>query len=77
MTVTHSVYAVYLTAATGTHPAGYVVNNIMWDGASTLALPTGQAVVADAARKYPIGSTYTAPTATPATTATTAGAGTT
>ncbi|EHH68368.1 hypothetical protein [Gluconobacter morbifer] len=60
MSTVEQVYAVYLTAATADHPAGYVVNNIVWDGNGTLTLPSGQASILDADRKYPIGSTYTA-----------------
>jgi len=56
--MTSEVYAVYLTAATSTHPVGYVVNNVVCDSAATPTVSAGQAVVTDPDRKYPIGSTY-------------------
>lgn len=52
------VFAIYLTAATTDHPAGYVVNNVVCDGSSTPTVSTGQAAVADPDRQYPIGSAY-------------------
>ncbi|WP_075632435.1 hypothetical protein [Novacetimonas hansenii] len=68
-TTTVQTYAVYLTAATSAHPAGYVVDNVEWDGASAWTPPAGTTLIADPDRKYPIGSTYGAPvTATTATT---------
>lgn len=61
-------YAVYLTAATtvsGTaRESGYVINRIVWDGISAWTPGDGYAVVADPNNLYPIGSTYTASTAT-------------
>lgn len=71
-TTTVQTYAVYLTAATSAHPAGYVVDNVEWDGASAWTPPAGTTAIADPDRKYPIGSTYGAPAA--ATTATTTAA---
>lgn len=71
-TATVQTYAVYLTAATSAHPAGYVVDNVEWDGASAWTPPAGTTAIADPDRKYPIGSTYGAPAA--ATTATTTAA---
>lgn len=53
-----NVYAVYYTAATGGHPAGYVWNNIVASSTDVPVIP-GSTVIADAARAYPIGSTYT------------------
>ncbi|WP_162993504.1 hypothetical protein [Asaia bogorensis] len=55
-------YAVYLTEATHEGPVGYVLNNILWDGVSKWAPPSGQAVITDPDCKYPIGSTFTADT---------------
>ena len=67
-TATIQAYAVYLTAAEteqGTaRPIGYVVNRVLWDGASAWTPDSGCAVVADPDGLYPIGSTYTASTAT-------------
>ncbi|PYD72886.1 hypothetical protein [Novacetimonas hansenii] len=63
-TTTVQTYAVYLTAATSAHPTGYVVDNVEWDGASAWTPPTGTTAIADPDRKYPIGSTYGASTAT-------------
>lgn len=74
-TTTVQTYAVYLTAATSAHPAGYVVDNVEWDGASAWTPPAGTTAIADPDRKYPIGSTYGAPVT--ATTATTTAATTT
>ena len=74
-TATVQTYAVYLTAATSAHPAGYVVDNVEWDGASAWTPPAGPPAIADPDRKYPIGSTYGAPVT--ATTATTTAATTT
>ncbi|MCW4590436.1 hypothetical protein NO263_07575 [Gluconacetobacter entanii] len=68
-------YIVYRTVASGTEGVGYVVNSILWDGTSTFNPGAGLALALDADGAYPIGSTYTAPTAT--TTATTATAATT
>ena len=53
------VYAVYYTSATDGYAAGYVWNNIMWNGAGDSPAPSGSGVIADADRKYPIGSIYT------------------
>ncbi|GAN83789.1 hypothetical protein F1645_16390 (plasmid) [Novacetimonas hansenii] len=61
---TVETYAVYLTTATGTNSVGYVVDNVLWDGASAWTPPEGTAVVADPDRKYPIGSTYDPATST-------------
>ena len=67
-TATIQAYAVYLTAAatvSGTaRVAGYVVNRVLWDGASDWTPGSGLAVVADPDGLYPIGSTYTASAAT-------------
>lgn len=52
------VYAIYLTAASGTKAVGTVVNRVMWDGSSAWSPPIGQAAVADPKNKYPIGSVY-------------------
>ena len=63
-TSTSQVYAVYLTVATATQPVGTVVNNVVWNGVVTVPWPTGQDVIADPNRQYPIGSVYTAPAST-------------
>ncbi|WP_075594809.1 hypothetical protein [Novacetimonas hansenii] len=55
---TVQTYAVYLAVASGTKSAGYVVDNVEWDGVSPWTPPTGTATIADPDRKYPIGSTY-------------------
>ena len=59
--MTTEVCAIYQTAATADHPAGYVVNNVVCDSSIVPTVSAGQAAVADPDRKYPIGSTYTAP----------------
>jgi len=59
-------YAVYRVTASGDQPAGYVVNNILWDGISTYQPGEGLLLIADPGRAYPIGSVY-APAATSAT----------
>ncbi|MCE2580799.1 hypothetical protein NO263_03970 [Gluconacetobacter entanii] len=51
-----------------------MTNRILWDGTSTFNSGTGLALALDADGAYPIGSTYTAPTATATTTATTGSA---
>ncbi|WP_438381454.1 hypothetical protein ABHV46_10715 [Asaia sp. BMEF1] len=66
-----TTWAVYYTAATdqtvytpdGTsstehRPAGYVWNNIVWDGNAGWAPPKGSAAIPDPDRHYPIGSIY-------------------
>jgi hypothetical protein len=60
MSTTTAVYAVYRTVASGAEGVGYVVNNIVWDGVSAIALGTGVTAVADPDRQYLIGSTYSA-----------------
>ena len=62
MSETLVVYAVYYTAATGSYAAGYVWNNILVPSGGTLPTIAGSALVKDADRKYPIGSTYKAET---------------
>ena len=51
-------YAVYLTLASGSRPAGYVWNRILWDGQTSWSPPEGSAALQDDANSYPIGSTY-------------------
>ncbi|MCW4590898.1 hypothetical protein NO263_09930 [Gluconacetobacter entanii] len=65
-------YIVYRTVASGAEGVGYVLNSILWDGTSTFNPGTGLALALDADGAYPIGSTYTAPTATTTATAATA-----
>lgn len=60
MAETASIYAVYLTEKTSTQAIGTVVNRIVWDGESSITLPSGQSSVLDGSGKYPIGSIYTA-----------------
>ena len=57
--VVTNIYAVYLTEASGSKPAGTVVNRVVWGGAGTWRAPAGQAAVMDNAGEYPIGSIYT------------------
>ncbi|MBF0858143.1 hypothetical protein HKD24_02815 [Gluconobacter sp. LMG 31484] len=56
--MTSEIYAIYLTSAQGGMPVGYVVNNIVCPAGTAPTITGGQAAVADAERKYPIGSTY-------------------
>ncbi|MCE2579612.1 hypothetical protein LDL36_14135 [Komagataeibacter sp. FNDCR1] len=69
-------HIVYRTVASGDEGVGYVVNSILWDGASTFDPGSGLALALDADRAYPIGSTYTPSTEYALSGAATATAGT-
>ncbi|BCZ76157.1 hypothetical protein [Komagataeibacter phage phiKX2] len=69
-------YIVYRTAASGSEGVGYVVNRVLWDGASTFEPGTGLALALDADGAYQVGSTYTPSTEYTLSGASTATAGT-
>ena len=51
-------YIVYRTSADDVHPAGYVVNAIMWDGIAQIVLPENTSAALDLDHQYPLGSIF-------------------
>lgn len=58
--VVTNIYAIYLTEASGSEPAGTVVNRVVWGGSGTWTAPAGRVAVLDNDGEYPIGSIYAA-----------------